>query len=241
MKTRHGQTKSRTGAKLTALLLVALAWGAGSSQAQKVSVREALEERRKQAKETPEQGTGSETEKFSVESARMYSQLLSFKYEPSQRDPFISSTVVSTLVTEEESVEATGNVEEVNAAKAAILNVAKGKIKVGGIAFSRRGTSYMIAYTDGQTPQIVGAGDYLAVELSGEEQAMVDNAYKAAVAAGVKLNVSVASDRPALIMEILKIEGSLIDIQDPTGDGKFTITYTKDMELGMPEKARPKK
>ena len=212
----------------------------GSAQAQKISVREALEERKRQSRAQPEAGTGAETEKFSVESAKMYSQLLSFKYQASQRDPFISSTVLSTLVTEEEKVEATGNMEEVNAAKQAILNVAKGKIKVGGVAFSRKGKSYMIAYTDNKSAQIVGAGDYIAVELTGEEQGMVDNAYKAAVTAGVELDVSVAADRPALIMEVLKIDGSLIEIEDPTGGGSFTITYEKDMELGMPKKPQPK-
>lgn len=216
------------------LLFLALAPLTGLSQAP--SVREALEERRKiaEAQNTIETSGGEKADMFSLESARMYNQLLSFRYAPSQRDPFVSYIVVSPFVTEDETpLEMPADMEQVNQAKKMIVEVVKRRIDITGVAYGKVGSSYTIAYSDPNRskPQILRPGDYIVVDMDNDEQTRVDEAYKMAASAGVRLNLKVANNRPALMLKVLSIDGNTMEIENPGDSGTFTINYKKQLEV----------
>lgn len=200
------------------------------------SVREALEERRKlaEAQSSIDSSTGDQANQFSTESARMYNQLLTFRYTPSQRDPFVSYIVVSPFVTEDETpLEMPADMEQVNEAKKMIVDVVKRRIDISGVAHGKVGSSYTIAYSDPNRsiPQILRPGDYIVVDMDPEEQGRVDEAYKQAAAAGVRLKLKVANNRPALMLRVLAIDGNTMEIENPGDQGTFTVSYKKQLEV----------
>jgi hypothetical protein len=177
---------------------------------------------------------------INVASARMYNQLLTFRYSPSQRDPFISSVVISPFVTEDETpLEMPADMEQVDRARKLIISVVKRRIDITGVAYGKVGSSYTIAYSDPErsNAQILRPGDYIVIEMSPEEQQAIDGAYKLAAEAGVKLNLQVASNKPALMLRVLAIDGSTMEIESPGGDGSFTVSYKKQLEVD--DKPRP--
>jgi hypothetical protein len=206
------------------------------SMGQLPNVREAIEEKKTSmiSEGSVQAGEMGMTEE-SLEKAKMYSQLLTFKYTPSERDPFISSTVISPFVTEEEKNEITADAEQVNQAKKMIQGVVKNRVKITGIAVGRTGANYAVIYSDPEpataAPQVLRAGEYILIELGPEEAAMVDNAYQVAAQAGVQLNIKVADgyEKPALMLQILRIDGRVAEIENPTGDGSFPVEFKKGM------------
>jgi hypothetical protein len=237
MKTKALNIESENRAKkIIALSLLLLSCSSMVSFSQAPSVREALEERRKlaEAQSSIEDSGGEEASKFSVESARMYNQLLTFRYTPSQRDPFVSYIVVSPFVTEDEApLEMPADMEQVDQARKMIVEVVKRRIDISGVAYGRVGSSYTIAYSDPEktTPQILRPGDYIVVDMDPEEQTKVDEAYRMAAAAGVKLNLKVANNRPALMLRVLAIDGNTMEIENPGDEGTFTVSYKKQLEV----------
>jgi hypothetical protein len=205
----------------------------GEAKGQLPNVRETISEnnQRNTLKETIESGRVSEKTGESLDKAKMYSQLLTFKYAPSERDPFISSEVISPFVTEEEVVEVTADAEQIKQAKRIIESVVRDRVELSGIAVGKTGASYTIAYTDPDKmiPQILRPGEYLLIELGTEDQSKVDGAYKLALQAGAKLKLKVAEDRPALMLRLLKIDGKSAEIENPSGDGSFSVEYQKRM------------
>lgn len=209
-----------------------------SSTAQLPNVRDAIEKKKNAIISGPVQAGELASTEESLERARMYNQLLTFKYTPSERDPFISSTVISPFVTEEERAEVTADAEQVNQAKKMIQGVVKNRIKITGIAVGRTGANYALVYSDpdplSAVPQILRAGEYILIELGPEEAAMIDNAYQVAAQAGVQLNLKIADahDTPAIMLQILKIDGRIAEIENPTGEGSFPVEYKKGMIRG---------
>jgi hypothetical protein len=209
-------------------------WQVASAQAP--SVQDALEDRRRlaEAQTSIDASGGEAASKFSLESARMYNQLLSFRYTPSQRDPFISSIVVSPFVTEDEApLELPADMEQVQQARKIIMEVVRRRIDISGVAYGKVGSSYTIAYSDQErmVPQILRPGDYIVIDMSPDEQTAVDDAYKLAAAAGVKLNLKVANNRPALMLRVLAIDGNTMEVENPGDEGSFTVSYKKQLEV----------
>lgn len=239
----NNSNKFKENTKCTGLMwkrfgFIVLVYGSMLSPAfsQAPSVREALEERRKlaEAQNTIEASGGEEAEQFSIESARMYNQLLTFRYTPSQRDPFVSSIVVSPFVTEDEQpLEMPADMEQVEQARKIIVEVVKKRIEISGVAYGRVGSSYTIAYSDPEktAPQILRPGDYLVVDMDADEQGRIDEAYRMAAAAGIKLNLKVANNRPALMLRVLSIDGNTMEIENPGDEGTFTVSYKKELEV----------
>jgi len=219
--------------------LLSLAGIGGDSYGQLPNVREAIEEKKKAMESSSgvQAGELAESEE-SLESAKMYGQLLTFKYTPSERDPFISSSVISPFVTEEEQAAVTADAEQVNQAKRMIEGVVKNRIQISGIAFGRTGASYAVVYTDPDpaagVPQVLRAGEYILIELGPEEAGMVDNAYQVAARAGVNLKIKIADSysKPALMLRLLKIDGRTAEVENPTGEGSFPVEYKKRMIRG---------
>ena len=231
---KYKTQKKRNYSLFYFLLFLGLSLEVSKSQAP--SVRDALEDRRKlaEAQNTIEESGGETASKFSLESARMYNQLLTFRYTPSQRDPFVSYIVVSPFVTEDESpLEMPADMEQVDQARKMIVEVVKRRIEISGVAYGRVGSSYTIAYSDPEktTPQILRPGDYIVVDMDPEEQSKVDEAYKMAAAAGVRLSLKVANNRPALMLRVLTIDGNTMEIENPGDEGTFTVSYKKQLDV----------
>jgi hypothetical protein len=224
---------------ILAFSLVLSLWVVSAGYSQLPNVREAIEEKKKAMEGSASLGAmdAPQTEE-SLEKAKMYSQLLTFRYAPSERDPFISSTVISPFVTEEEQTEITVDADQVNQAKRMVEAVVKNRIFISGIAFGRTGANYVVVYGDGDpnsvTPQILRAGEYLLVELGPEEASMVDNAYQVALRAGAEMALKIADThpRPAIMLRLLKLDGRTAEIESPIGGGTFTKEYEKQMIRG---------
>ena len=228
------ERKKSFGLKLLILSFIILPVVSSDGYAQLPNVREAIEEKKKalEGESSLQAGDMSATE-TSLASAKMYNQLLTFKYAPSERDPFISSDVVSPFVTEEEQIEVTADAEQVNQAKKMIEGVVRNRIQLSGVAFGRLGANYTVAYADpeGMIPQVLRPGEYILIELGPEEAGMVDNAYQIAVRAGgnLKLKIADSHDKPAIMLKLLKIDGRTAEFENPTGEGSFPVEYKKEM------------
>jgi hypothetical protein len=123
--------------------------------------------------------------------------------------------------------------EQVDQARKIIVEVVRNRIDISGVAYGRVGSSYTIAYSDPEktNPQILRPGDYIVVDMDPEEQSKVDEAYKLAASAGVRLNLKVANNRPALMLRVLSIDGNTMEIENPGDGGTFTVSYKKQLDV----------
>ena len=178
--------------QLHILLVGTLLCGAayGQTRSEGDSIRKAIEERRKLA-ETQKNiedsnAFQSQENNFDLSSGRMYSQLLTFRYDPSGRDPFISCLVVSPFVTENDIVEEVNvDQEKIKEALAKIGQLVEARIQIGGVAYGRLGVNYAVVNDN----QVVKPGEYLVLKLNENDQGEIQTAAQLIADAGLPINV----------------------------------------------------
>lgn len=166
---------------------------------------------------------------------KMYSQLVEFRYEPSQRDPFISSEVLTPYVTEDQlEVVPDVNAEQIEKAITEIENTLKKKIEINGVSSGKIGVNYAI----GNEGQIIRPGEYLFVPMEAESQGAIEAATQAAVDAGAKLEGKIRGMiyKNTIMVEVRDIKERTVIFINPVRDGQ---TMEVQFEKGIDIEKRP--
>jgi hypothetical protein len=149
-----------------------------------------------------------------MSNAKMYGQLLNFKYDPSKRDPFINSNIISPYVSTEkqEETESGSKIEE---RKDTIRGILKKKIQIQGISYGA-GTNYAL----GNELQILSPGKNLVLKIAEKAELL-----KLADEIGFTFATTKAGD---ITLEVLEIKRNEIIFQEPWDtkrDSGIHITY----------------
>jgi hypothetical protein len=159
---------------------------------------------------------------------KMYTRLLTFKYNPSQRDIFISSTVTTPFVTEEADTEQGQDPDKIREAKAKITEVISDGVKLSGIAYNRNGASYIVT-KDGQIAKV---GDYLLYTPSNKARAAINAAGSLAAEGGGSIKVDKFKYKSGLLLQVLKVDNKTAQLKVPWDDDtSIEIPYEKDMSI----------
>lgn len=166
----------------------------------------------------PTQATAAGRPPIDTSGAALLLKIPPFTYIPSERDPFISSTVISPFVTEEDLPEALAPDRElVRKARSSIEGMLEGLIEIRGVSTAERISGYAI----GNGGQVLRPGRFLLVPLDTKSvETWKDRLLKNGVTLGVEINDKENSQNPtdlliktvatdqgfAYLLETLRIE-----------------------------------
>jgi hypothetical protein len=180
----------------------------------------------------------NEENNFFLTGGKMYSQLITFRYVASQRDPFVSANVISPYVTVEEVTEKQEdkNPERIKQAIQRVEAILSRKIKVSGISYGKTGLSYALANETRLTgeKQVIRPGGYLLIETSPEETRLLDEAAQAAKGAGGTPNLEHSKQVNGVLIKVTRVDDRSVGFQNPidgAGSSFFDVIYTP--ELGI--------
>lgn len=164
--------------------------------------------------------------------SRMYSQLLQFSYEASQRDPFVSPAVTSPLVVDDEFIDSQVTVdrEKIRDVITQLQNYIKSRIKIQGISFGRNGAGYAIALIDdAETNQVIRPGQYLLLPSNSDaDRAVIQTAAQMAADAGEAIEITTFEDSESsgILIPIRAIKDKNIELDTPIRSRNITDTGT---------------
>jgi hypothetical protein len=173
--------------------------------------------------------------------SRMYSQLLQFEYEMSARDPFVSPLVPSTLVIDDEFIDAQVAVdrEKLRDIITQLQNYIKSRIKIQGISSGRLGSGFAIALIDdAETNQVIRPGQFLLLPSNSDaDRAVIQTAAQMAADAGEAIEISTYEDSEAsgILIPIRAIKDKTIELDTPLKSknisevGTITIPFQKSL------------
>lgn len=227
------------------------------------AMRKAVEERRKKAEEarrnnqeagkttdttptggassTPTAGSsgteGGETT-INYSSGRMYSQLISFRYDPSDRDPFISSEVTSPFVTsanpEEEYALPPDDTARIQQAVEMIEDTLKNALRgqLSGVSSARIGFGYSMT----KMGDVLRSGDIIPFDLQ-DQATRIMEAREMSASSGK--NLEIAMNGTSIDLEVQRVEGYNVYFYTP-GDRTRTFPVMYEMMIepdGVPPKS----
>jgi hypothetical protein len=164
-----------------------------------------------------------------------YRKLLTFSYIPSQRDPFISSTVISPFVTEEDlNPEKEIDEDTIKKAQNKIEKIIGAQVQIRGVSTGKLGAGFAVS----ETGQIIKPGEYLLVEIAEGTQQELEATLAIAQTAGRILQIRQHAGN--IVLETKKVADKTVTFISPvsnTEEGEITVEYQK--RIGFQQKLRP--
>jgi len=165
------------------------------------------------------------------DSAGMYTNLIIFEYEPSERDPFVSPVVTNPLVLDDEFLapEAISvDRERLREIITQLQNYIKSRIRIQGVSFEKNGSGYAIArIDDAETNQVIRPGQYLLLPSNSDaDRAVIQTAAQMAADAGEAVEITTFEDSEVsgILIPIRSIREKTIELETPIKSKNITDT-----------------